>query len=491
VAGHGSAVDAGVRPAPSTGGLVQPLTFSDCGFDLSSVPFPAGRRNDLTFTCAELDVPRDYANTSGRTLSIELIKVHDSHNNGSRHLVINPGGPGASGVEAAVGLAVQVSDKLLANFDLIGFDPRGVGLSTPVRCYTDAQQDAANSAYFDIRTPSGFEGAKSAAKDFANACTSKYGSDLPAFNTVATARDMDRIRAALGDEQLNYLGFSYGTELGGVYAHLYPRNVGVTVLDGAVDPLADDLSSATDQIKGFESAFDQFAADCAGTGCNGLGNPRQDVYDLIARAAQNPIPSGDAHDDRAASVSLILTGILSALYTSTDWPKLRAALADARNGRSERLLQLADEYNERQSDGTYSNLEDINTVISCNDSSPGPTDAQVRSIVAKWAADYPMFGLWAAQALFSCQQWQPKRTAVPKPTAPTRQTVLVVGNLHDPATPYRGAQDLTKTLGNAELLTWDGEGHTSYLGGSTCISGYVDDYLISGTLPPEHTTCPR
>jgi pimeloyl-ACP methyl ester carboxylesterase len=365
-----------------------------------------------------------------------------------------------------------------------------VNLSSPIRCYTDEQKDAANAAYFDIRTPAGFAGAKAAAKQFADACASKYGPELADFTTVATARDLDRIRRALGQSTLDYLGFSYGTELGGVYAHLFPNNVGVTVLDGAVDPLTDDITSSGDQLKGFEGAFDQFAADCVKRACT-PGDPRQDVYRLVSTATSAPIPSGNPSDDRSATVSLVLTGVLGALYSTTDWPKLGQAITQALSNKSEGLLQLADSYNQRDSSGRYSNILDANATISCNDSPPGPTDDQIRSTTSAWTQAYPMFGLWSAQSLFGCQQWQPQRTPVPKPTAATHDKVLVVGNLHDPATPYQGAKDLAATLGNAELLTWNGEGHTSYLSGSKCIDNYVDNYLVSGTLPPDNTTCPR
>lgn len=495
--GTGSAAPATGTTSPSGTALPpQPAArFSDCSslFDFGAIQFPAGRRAKLTFSCARISVPLDYADPQGRTITLQLLKVHSSDNrSGKGSLLVNPGGPGASGVELAVGLATQVSDDLLANFDLVGFDPRGVGLSSPVRCISDGQKDVLNASNVDVRTPQGFARAKELATQVARGCSDKYGAALAQFDTVNTARDMDRIRQAVGDPLLNYLGFSYGTELGAQYAHLFPDTIRVAVLDGAVNPLTDDITSFANQLDGFEKSFDQFAADCAKKGyCTDLPDPRKAVYELVDKADANPIPTSAAGDDRKATGAIVLTGVLSALYSSSSWPQLARAITSAQDGDAKGLFTLADQYNQRYANGTYSNITDANTTIACNDSKAGPSDATIRSTADAWTKAYPMFGLWAAQSLFSCQVWQPRRTVPELPTARTPNTLLVVGNLNDPATPYQGAKDLAKTLGNAEVLTWDGEGHTSYLQGSDCIDGHVEKYLIDGTLPPAGTTCPR
>jgi pimeloyl-ACP methyl ester carboxylesterase len=469
------------------------LQFTDCTslFDLAAAGIPAQRRSRISIGCARLGAPLDYANPTGRTVAIEVVKVHDERNKSGRALLVNPGGPGASGVSLAVGLLRQVSDRLLAGDDIVGFDPRGVGLSAPINCVSDAEKDRLNTASPDIRTAAGFAQAKAAATQVAQACNAKYGTSLPHFTTVDTARDMDLIRAGLGQQRLNYLGFSYGTELGAAYAHQFPGMVGNLVLDGAVDPLTDDITSFATQLGGFEDSFDQFAADCRSRpSCASLGDPRRVVEELTAKADADPIPN--SADSRKATSAIVLTGVISALYSSDQWPQLGSALQAGLNGDSRGLFALADQYNERNPDGTYAtNIFEANTTISCNDSPAGPSDQTIRTTVQAWAKAYPLFGVWAASSLFSCQQWQPIRTPVPKPTAATPTKVLVVGNLHDPATPYQGAKDLTQTLGNAELLTWDGEGHTSYLNGSTCIDGFVDTYLLTAKLPPTGTTCPR
>jgi pimeloyl-ACP methyl ester carboxylesterase len=381
---------------------------------------------------------------------------------------------------------------MLESFDMIAFDPRGVLFSTPINCLGDkAERDRINGLSPDVTTSAGFAQAQATARQIAQQCSQKYGTDLADFNTTQTARDLDQIRQAVGDSTMNYLGFSYGTELGSVYAHLFPSHVRVAVLDGAVDPLTSDITRFADQIKGFELAFDQFAAWCRQhSPCQTLGNPRQAVYDLVKQAKANPIPSSAPKETRKATQAYVLTGVLYALYSQSLWKNLGDALISAGHGDARGLFDLADQYNQRYANG-YTNIADANTAIGCNDSKPGPADEVIRMTATTWTSEFPMFGKWSAAGLFSCQQWQPDRTPEPLPSAPTPTKVLVVGNTHDPATPYQGALDLAKAMGNADVLSWDGEGHTSYLQGSSCVDDYVENYLIDKKLPPAHTTCPR
>jgi len=474
-------------PAPTPA----PAQFQDCrsGIKVGLLGLSAARLAELSFECAEVSVPLNYADPSGNQIQVVVLRVRDAKDTSPvGSLLVNPGGPGGSGVELALGLLAKLPASILGHFDLVGFDPRGVGLSSPIDCLTDSEQDRFDAASPDVLTTSGFGMAKALASQYAAKCNAKYGADLAQYDTVQTARDMDQIRQAVGDDKLNYLGFSYGTELGAQYLHLFPHNVRVAVLDGAVDPLYGPIESAAKQLKGFEDAFDQFANWCTSHDpCSAIGNPRQAVYALVDAARQHPLPA--AGTTRRVTASLVLTAVSEALYSRSDWPKLGSALADAQNGAGKGLLDLADQYYQRF-DGHYSNLFDAFNTISCNDSPPGPSDATIRATAQKWSHDYPMFGLNGAAGLFTCQQWQPDRTVPPLPTATdSSATALVIGNLHDPATPYQGAVDLTKTLGNARLLTWNGEGHTSYLEGSSCIDDYVDAYLLHGTLPPTGAKC--
>jgi pimeloyl-ACP methyl ester carboxylesterase len=493
--GHGTAVlsDSGSAPSTSTPGTPSQssIDWGSCSsiLNLGAVQFPSDRTDDLSVGCATVTVPADYSQPSGSTMSIQLVRVHDKNNTSGRSLLINPGGPGASGVDFGVGLSTELPLQILDHYDVIGFDPRGVGLSSPVNCISDAQKDINNAASPNVLTASGFAAAKASAAAVAAACSNKYGETLADYTTQNTARDMDRIRQGLGEQSLDYLGFSYGTELGAAYAHLFPSHVGRMVLDGAVDPYTDSITSFADQLKGFELAFDQFAAYCQKTApCSQLGDPRQAVYAIVAAANAQPLHASG--DSRHVTSSLALTGVLQALYSRSQWPTLGQALIAGRSGDGQKLLDLADEYNERQSDGSYTNIQDANTAIGCNDQKVGPDDTTIHSTAVKWQQADPMFGLWSAPGLFSCQQWQSTRDVVPVPTATdAANKILVIGNLHDPATPYQGAKDLTRALGDAELLTWNGEGHTSYLEGSSCVDNDVNAYLISGTFPPDGTVC--
>ncbi|MBE7186793.1 alpha/beta hydrolase [Jatrophihabitans endophyticus] len=470
-----------------------PASFQDCSqaFNLKALHFPAGRLAQLQFTCALIKVPLDYARPDGAKTDLLLVRVHDTKDtHPTGQLLMNPGGPGASGIELAVGLSPKMPQSVLDHFDLIGFDPRGVGQSSPITCTSNKRKDALNAASPDVLTRAGFTRAKALARSTAQACSRKYGSSLQYYDTVNTARDMDQVREAAGDSRMNYLGFSYGTELGSVYAHLFPHRIRAMVLDGAVDPLTKSIASARQQLGGFEGAFDQFAKYCVKTKpCRSIGNPRKAVYAIQAAARHKPLTV--AGSKRTLTFSLATTGVTEALYSRSEWKTLGAALVAAKQGRGAGLLALADEYNERYANGRYSNISDANLTIGCNDSKPGPSDATIRATAKSWAAKYPMFGLDFAPGLFSCQQWQPHRTPTPLPTARTTpHTVLVLGNLHDPATPYQGALDLAKTMGHAEVLSWNGEGHTSYLEGSSCVNGYVNSYLDTLKLPPQHRTCP-
>jgi pimeloyl-ACP methyl ester carboxylesterase len=478
-------------PSSATGA---PLEFNDCSrlVDLGRVP--SERRAKLAVECARVQVPLDYGRPAGPTISIGLLRLHyadQPHRIGS--LLVNPGGPGSSGITLAVGLASALSTDVLEHFDVVGFDPRGVGLSAPVKCMTSAQEDRLLALYADVRTSGGQRTAKQVGLGFAAACQTKYGSSIARYNTVDTARDIDRLRAALGDTKTSYLGFSYGTELGAVYAHLFPTRVRVAALDGAVDPTdnTDLVRQLGAQVGGFEQAFDQFGADCVTRDpCRQLGNPRQAVYAIRDRAAIDPIVSSNRDDPRRATAGLVLYGVLQALYSRELWPSLATALLAARDGDAKDLLALADDYAGRDSSGQYSNLLDMYQAVTCNDLARDPGDAMIQSTAQAWATRYPMFGLWQAATLYQCAGWPPHRTPLPPETARASAPILVVGNLHDPATPYAGAVNLTRTLGRAVLLSWNGQGHTSYLQGSRCVDQAVNAYLIAAKLPPGNTTCP-
>ena len=498
--GHGSPSpgqtgSASATPSPS-GIAAPPINFGDCSglLNLSAAGIPASRMDELRFGCGRVRVPLDYSHPNGQTLDVAVLRVHDAEQTQrTGSLLVDPGGPGGSGVFLAIGLAGSVSDDLLRHFDLIGFDPRGVGLSNPVRCTSDAEEDSLLAQDVDVRTAAGLAAAKQANATVAAECNARYGATLEHFNTVETARDMDLIRQGVGDPKMNYLGFSYGTQLGAVYAHLYPTHIRSMVLDGAVDPrtTGDAIRSNDLQISGFESAFDQFAADCARrTDCAALGNARAAVLALRHTADQAPIRSSAPDETRRATGGIVLYAVLSALYSQDEWPALGTALLDAQRGDAKGLFELVDNYSERSPNGEFTNLLDVYGIVTCNDQRTDPTDAQIQATAALWARKYPLFGVWSAASLLQCRSWQHDRHPIPPESATGSPPILVVGNLHDPATPYQGAVNLARTLTAGVLLSWDGEGHTSY-GSSSCIDQKVNAYLIDATLPAENTTCPR
>lgn len=472
---------------PDQGESAASKLFIDCTQQLRDrgAPIPS----DLTIGCGRLSVPLDYGDPAHGSITLAMVRIHstsDAKPAGS--LLLNRGGPGAPGLDFAIGVALQMAPSILAKYDLIGFDPRGVEASSPVRCLTNAQKDHELAQTLDVTTKVGFAAAKRETRRLSESCARQVGSALPYYNTVNTARDMDRIRQAVGEDRMNYLGFSYGTELGWTYAHLFPEKVRAFVLDGAVDPDADDVQMLMAQVGGFEHAFDQFARACRTLPtCKGLPDPHAAVREITSTALKTPLATGTA---RKLTSSLAFGGVTAALYSKSEWSTLAGALKQALHGNGAGLLQLADREQERQANGQYSNLLDANITISCNDTSYRPTDAQLHRYIAELVHRFPLFGEWQATSLFSCLGWKAKSTPVPPPAAKTPTPVLVLGNLNDPATPYHGAQDLARDLGNARLLSWNGAGHTSYLEGSTCVDAYVNSYLLTLRVPPEGKTCP-
>ncbi|MDQ6937312.1 MAG: alpha/beta hydrolase [Actinomycetota bacterium] len=445
----------------------------------------------LSFGCARVNVPVDYGHPQGESIPLYVVKVHD--NNQSRRtgsLLVNPGGPGESGVQLAVGLSLEVSDNVLDHFDLIGFDPRGVFLSDAVQCISDADKDRILAADPDARTAAGLAQATALATAVARACGTKYGDQLGRFTTAATARDMDVIRRSIGEKQLNYLGYSYGTRLGAAYAHLFPTTVRAMVLDGAVNPTESEASSAERQSAGFEAAFDRFAADCQKrAACQDIGRGRPAVTALAARADRAPIRTSRAGDRRRATGAIVLGAAAASLYDRSRWPGLGNALLAAQHGDAKSLFAITDAYNGRDNDGHYSNQYDAFTTITCNDTTSRLSPARVQALARRWARLYPLFGLNSAANLLTCQTWPARRTPVPAATAPGSGPILVVGTVHDPATPYASAPALARSLGHGVLLTWNGDGHTAFPK-TPCITRAVESYLIDLSVPAPAATCP-
>lgn len=499
---HGSssaiASDSPTAP-PTTPPAVPAVAFKDCSglFDPTAAGISAARAKNLVFSCGNATVPQNYADLTGATLSLFVLKVHDKLAKDPKVLMVNPGGPGASGAITAVGLAGTLADEILTSFDIVGFDPRGVGLSSPVTCAADDAtdnmvKDALFAADPDVRTADGLAQAASLYQPFTTGCITKYGAGLADYNTIETAQDMELLRKSLGNQPLNYLGYSYGTRLGAVYASLFPTAIRTAVLDGAVDPVAADLTSDQNQLAGFEQAFDQFAADCATrAACSPIGDPRSAVQQLLTTAAADGIANSNTADPRRATTGRILSGVAQALYSQSLWADLGAAILAARKGDGRQLIALSDQYYQRDSQGKYTNLWDANTAVLCNDNRESFDAAQIQQIAVDWGQKYPLFGVYFAGQLFQCVGWPPSNHPVPDTVkAAGSKPIVVVGTVHDPATPYAGATSLVNALGTGVLLSWDGEGHTAYGGKSACIDKAVNAYLIADTVPAANITCP-
>lgn len=444
------------------------------------------------FQCATLQVPLDYAHPDAGTIGIAINrKPATVPANRIGSLLINPGGPGASGLDFVRGSAAALPG-LNRRFDLVGFDPRGVGQSAPVRCLDGPQEDALDALDSVLDDPAEKQAAIQAIKAFAASCTQNSAKILPFVDTVSAAKDMDLMRAALGDAKLTYLGFSYGTFLGETYAHLFPTHVRALSLDAIVDPSisADDLLIG--QATAFEQILHTFLSDCiarkaASPPCQYArsGDPYTKLVALMQSLDSTPLRVGN----RLLTRSLAMTGVLWRSYYQPTWPILERELALVDQGDGSLLLASADDYNGRKADGTFNNELDANSAINCLDH-PAPTDiAAYDALGPAFAKAAPFYGPWMQYSDLTCAYWPVRPTRQPAPlSADGAPPILLVGSTGDPATPYAMAQSVNQQLAGSVLLTRQGSGHISY-NVSACIRNAEDAYLISLALPPPGTVC--
>lgn len=447
-----------------------------------------------------VEVPLDWANPAGESIEIAIARHRATAAAPLGSLLMNPGGPGGSGYDfVAYSAAYVVTPAVLEAYDLIGFDPRGVGRSTPIECTDGEQKDELLYGTFD--DPYGSQGWIDAytaeAKSWIDACRENTGDLLGHLDAGSVARDMDVIRAVLGDESLHYLGYSYGTYLGAVYAELFPEKVGRMVLDGAVDPLVDDLDALATQMAGFESAYRAFLAQClASGGCPFTGtvdDAMAQTRDLISAAGESRI---EARDGRILDEATIGTGIIDYLYAEFLWPNLQDMLADLKAGRVASTFEAADDYNSRVGAGQYDgNGYEIYTAVTCNEGTLGTDGVSPLEGLARIEEEAPTLG-WAAAlddyvALdVTCSNWPFPVAELPTAFDATgAPPILVVGTTNDPATPYAQAVSLAGQLASGVLVTYQGEGHTIYAQGVTCVDDTVDAYLLEGTVPEADPMC--
>jgi pimeloyl-ACP methyl ester carboxylesterase len=444
------------------------------------------------FECTRVRVPLDYADPTGRTIEISVNRLPARGGRRTGSLVLNPGGPGASGLDYARAATSVVSGTVRQRFDIVGFDPRGVGESTPVRCLDDKETDTYLAADGSPDTAAEERRLAELSEAFGRRCAERSGALLAHVGTRDAARDLDVLRAVLGDAKLTYLGKSYGTYLGATYAELFPSRVGALVLDGALDPSLTNRDFSREQARGFETALRAFVDDCRRRSDCPLPAARDRALDRVAallRAIDRRPLSGDR--GRRVTEGLAVIGVLSALYDEQLWPLLRDALAEAQGGSGETLLLLADFYTDRDENGHYTNnSNDAIYAVSCLDR---PEDGDVdstRAAAAEFRRVAPRFGTYLAWSGLPCATWPYPAQGPPRRIAAAgARPILVVGTTRDPATPYAWSRALADQLESGRLLTYDGDGHTAYRRGSACIDRAVDAYLMDGTLPRDGTRC--
>lgn len=444
--------------------------------------------------CGKLTVPIDYASPAAGTADLALIRFPATGKKiGS--LVINPGGPGESGVDAALGMLDGLPAEIRQRFDLVGFDPRGIASSTPaVRCNSDAEADAERADPQVDYSPSGVAHIEATEKQFVQRCVDKMGKAFLAnVGTASVVKDLDALRAALGDDELTYLGYSYGTLIGSAYAEAYPDKVRAMILDGAVDPDADPIQSNVDQAAGFQKAFDDFASDCAKKSSCPLGTDPTKAVDVYHQLV-DPLVAKAAHTDdtRGLSYGDAITGTIMALYAPSLWRHLTDGLTELTQGRGDSLLTLADAYSDRDGHGHYANSSDAQIAVTCVDR-PAVTDRekvidedrQLRKV-----APFMAYGQSTGDApLDDCAFWPVPPTGTPHAAAaPGLPPVLVVSTTHDPATPYQAGVGLAKQL-RGGLLTYDGTQHTVVFEGVSCVDQAATRYLVDLKLPAAEATC--
>jgi pimeloyl-ACP methyl ester carboxylesterase len=436
--------------------------------------------------CATLKVPLDWSKPDGETIGLALIRAKARGGDRGGSLLFNFGGPGASGVSMMPSYAPTVS-RLRERYDLVSWDPRGVGASEGVRCRGDKEIQAAESVDVTPDTPAEEKAYFQDAADFAKGCRKDAGKLMAHVSTADSARDMDRIREVLGDEKMHYFGISYGTELGGTYAHLFPKKVGRMTLDAVVDPGADAVGHAKNQARGFQRALNGYLES---TGQDPAEGSRK-IADLLRRIDTQPLPTGTP--GRKLTQTLAATGIILPLYSKDSWPTLTSALDAAERGDGSELLALADGYNERDTSGRYGTTTHAQRVISCLDDRQRPTAATTKKLLPEFEKISPVFGTFLGWDTAGwCHDWPvPGQHDTPEVSAPGSAPVLVVGNTGDPATPYEGARRMADELGKGVgvMLTWRGEGHGAYGSGSDCVDSTVDAYLLDGSVPKDGKVC--
>ncbi|MET0766417.1 MAG: alpha/beta hydrolase, partial [Aeromicrobium sp.] len=407
--------------------------------------------------CAWVTVPIDYAEPDGDTTRIRMA-LYPATGDATRSIFVNPGGPGGSAIDFAGQMATSFGDGVREEADVVGVDPRGVGLSTPLECLSDSEFDAYAASDPDPDDPAEIRASRAGLAAMGQACLDNSGDLAAHVSTVEVARDMDVVRALLGRTTLDWFGASYGTELGSVYAELFPEKVGRMVLDGAVDPSLDNIESSFGQAIGFQRALTAYAEDCVASDDCPIGDDAEagiaKIADLLEQLDAEPL---EGAGDRELTEGLAYFGIAVTLYDKETWPYLTQALTAAFDGDGSVLVALSDAYFQREADGYASNIGQVINAISCLDTPGGLDVAAVEAQTPRFVAASPVFGRALAWSALGCADW-PVESANPLPEidAAGAPPIVVIGTTGDPATPYESAEALADQLESGVLLTREG-----------------------------------
>lgn len=444
------------------------------------------------FDCTEVTAPLDWEDPSAGDIALSVVR-HQAEGTPIGSLLTNPGGPGSSGVDLIQNsIDFAIGADLIENYDVIGFDPRGVGASTAVTCYDAAQMDdyLYGIPAAERGSPAWEAEVLASHKAFADACDANSDGILPHITTINSARDMDLLRAVLGDKELNYLGYSYGTFLGATYAKLYPEKAGRLVLDGAIDPAVPGLEVGATQALGFESALRAYMQSCLDSGScpfNGtVDDAMADLGALLASVDRTPLENGDG---RMLGADSLMTAIIAALYSEDSWSYLTQALDEALQGDPATAFVLADFYNGREGDVYIDNSSEAFRAYNCMDYPVEEDPAAEAATEAKIAEGAPTIApYWSGPD--PCEVW-------PYPPTGTRGEIaaegagpiVVVGTTNDPATPYEWSESLAEQLEEGVLVTRVGEGHTGYNKGNACVDDAVEAFLLEDVVPQDGLRC--
>ena len=431
------------------------------------------------FECTTYQVPIDYSDLSLGKFDIAVMR-HVAKGT-KQSLVINPGGPGGSGVDYVYSYKDAFTPAVIKNFNIVGFDPRGVGESAPILCLNNAETDQLYSEDSYPKNSSELAKLEAENKSFADKCKSA-NPYIKYYSTGNTSRDMDILRSILSESKLNFLGKSYGTYLGTLYSKLFPNQVGKFVLDGAVDPTLDATQQTLQQAMGFDEAFQQFAKYCRKSSNCVLG--KDEVATMTKKLDElrtTPIKVGN----RLLTESLATYGIAFGLYESeSGWPALQKALQDLFKGDGKSLISMADAYTGRGSNGEYqTNEAESLAVIMCNDFPKAKLNVDGTIKAA------PLFGKFVAYSNLDCNYFPHGKYELVDGKISTNNPALIIGTLNDPATPYKWAEKLSTLLSGSKLVSLNSQGHTGYNRGSACVDQAVEKYLISGQIPAQNISC--